>query len=82
MSNPIGDPVTINSDESDLIQEVSPNFDVVGFMMMFESDSTELTDDDIVTGFQHLIDTGIINSLQGFYGRFAAGLAEEGWVTL
>jgi hypothetical protein len=52
------------------------DFDVVGFIMDFESAS--LSRDDVVEGFQHLIDSGIVWQLQGFYGRIAQQLIDEG----
>ena len=54
----------------------NPPFDVVGFIMAFESG--QLDDDAIIAGFQYLIDSGLVWSLQGSYGRTAAGLIETG----
>lgn len=51
-------------------------FDAVSFVMAFEAG--ELDDDEIVAGFQHLIDTGAAWRLQGVYGRTAARLIEAG----
>jgi hypothetical protein len=71
----VGKPTTIDS-------AVVTDFDVVGFIMAFEmGDEDALSQDDIVTGFQHLIDSGAIYGLQGFYGRYASMLADEGFVT-
>lgn len=36
----------------------------------------------IIEAYQHLLDTGIINHLQGAYGRNAMRLLEEGYLTL
>ena len=52
-------------------------FDVVAFIMDFEGG--ELDDVEIIKGFQHLIDTGLVWSLQGSYGRMAKHLIEEGY---
>ena len=52
------------------------NFDLVGFCMDFESGQLEA--DEVIPGFQHLIDTGLAWSLQGTYGRTAAALIEMG----
>ena len=54
-------------------------FDRVGFVMAFEGGV--LSEDEIVTGFQHLIDEGSVWTLQGFYGRTAAALIEAGLCT-
>jgi len=51
-------------------------FDVVGFIIDFESG--ELSDDELIEGFQHLIDTGTVWQLQGFYGRTAQTLIDAG----
>jgi hypothetical protein len=51
-------------------------FDTVGFVMAFEGG--ELTEDEVIEGFQHLIDTGLAWQLQGSYGRAAAALIEQG----
>jgi hypothetical protein len=55
-------------------------FDVVGFVMAYEGG--ELDDDEIVKGFQHLIDNGQVWHLQGSYGRQAQRLIDDGWCTL
>lgn len=45
-------------------------------------ESGELTEEDeIVSFFQELIDTGLAWSLQGSYGRTARELIEGGWCT-
>ncbi len=51
-------------------------FDACGFCMDFEAG--ELDEDQVVAGFQHLIDSGLAWQLQGFYGRTAARLIEAG----
>lgn len=51
-------------------------FDTVGFIMAYEDG--ELEDDDVVAGFQHLINDGTAWSLQGSYGRMAVALIEAG----
>ncbi len=52
-------------------------FDVVGFIMAFEGDGG-LTEEEIIEGFQHMIDDGTVWQLQGSYGRQAARLIEAG----
>lgn len=36
------------------------------------------SEDEVVAAWQHLIDSGTVWKLQGWYGRFAARLIEEG----
>ncbi len=52
-------------------------FDTVSFIIAFEGG--ELSDEEIIEGFQHLIDSGLAWSLQGFYGRTAQALIEAGY---
>ncbi len=51
-------------------------FDVLSFIMDFEGG--EISDEKMIEGFQHLIDTGMAWSLQGSYGRTATALIEQG----
>lgn len=53
--------------------------DVVSLIMEFESG--DLSDDKTLELFQHLVDTGMAWSLQGFYGRTAERLIEAGLIT-
>lgn len=50
--------------------------DDIGAMIAWEQG--ELSDDDTVTLFQRLIDSGLAWQLQGCYGRQAAALIEAG----
>jgi hypothetical protein len=50
--------------------------DDVDFIMAYEGG--ELNDDEIIAGFQKLIDSGMVWSLQGSYGRMAARLIDAG----
>lgn len=55
----------------------STQFNTVGFIMNFESGNCSA--DEIIEGFQHLIDTGTVWHLQGAYGRTAQSLIEAGY---
>ena len=55
------------------------DFDLLGFIM--ELEDGEVTEDDVIVGFQHLIDTGQAWTLQGSYGRMARNLIEAGVCT-
>lgn len=50
--------------------------DEVDFMMAYEGG--ELSDAEIIAGFQSLIDSGLVWNLQGSYGRTAQALIREG----
>lgn len=56
-----------------------PEVNMLGMIMAFEQG--ELDDDGTVVLFQHLVDTGLAWQLQGFYGRTAMDLIEQGRVT-
>lgn len=56
---------------------LSKNFDVVDFIISYESG--ELEEDAIVEGFQYLINTRTINNLQGSYQRMAKQLIDAGY---
>jgi hypothetical protein len=51
-------------------------FDQLGFIMAYEEG--ELDEEQVIEGFQHLIDNGLAWSLQGSYGRAAKSLIEGG----
>jgi hypothetical protein len=50
------------------------------FIMAYESG--ECSDEEIISGFQNLIDSGLAWKLQGSYGRTAMALVKEGVCTL
>jgi len=51
-------------------------FDMVGFIMDYESGN--VTSNELIEGFQNLINSGIVWNLQGSYGRMARSLIEQG----
>lgn len=51
-------------------------FDRIDFIIRFEAG--ELNHNEVVEGFQHLIDEGTVWSLQGSYQRMARALIESG----
>lgn len=53
-------------------------FDEVAFIMEYEDGS--LSDDEMIEGFQHLLDSGTVWHLQGSYGRTAAALLDAGLI--
>jgi hypothetical protein len=59
------------------VHQVAQPFDTFTFIMAYENG--ELNEDEIVYGFQQLIDSGLVWSLQGSYGRMAARLIEDGY---
>lgn len=68
----------IERGEAVAITEQKP-FDTVQFIMDFEGG--ELDTDEVIEGFQHLIDTGLVWQLQGSYGRAATALIQQGYCT-
>ena len=53
-------------------------FDTIGQIIAYESG--ELDQDGVIELFRHLIDTGMINDLQGHYGRTAAQIQKAGYL--
>lgn len=58
------------------IEPAPKQFDQVAFIIAFEAG--ELDDGAVADGFQHLIDSGLVWQLQGFYGRTAMRLINAG----
>lgn len=59
-----------------LAEALAQDFSVVDFVIAFEAG--ELTEEEIHSGFQELINSGIVWSLQGHYGRTACALIDSG----
>lgn len=54
-------------------------FNRVNYIIRYESG--ELSDNDTLKLFSHLIKTGLAWSLQGHYGRIASALIEDKWLS-
>ena len=48
--------------------------------MIIDFESGDMSMEDVITLFQHLVDTGVVWELQGSYGRLASQLIEQGLV--
>lgn len=59
----------------------APEYDVVGAIIDFETGEMQ-TEEEVLTLFQHLVDTGMAWSLQGSYGRAAAEMIRQGLIAL
>jgi hypothetical protein len=59
---------------------VEEPFSPVDFIIAYEGG--ELFEDDIVEGFQRLVESGLVWQLQGHYARTAVALIEQGLVSL
>ncbi len=58
--------------------EITPSTgSALDFITAFEGGDA-LSEDEIIDGFQHLIDSGTVWQLQGSYGRTAVALIEAG----
>ena len=56
---------------------MTKKFDTLDFIMDFEGG--EISDERLIEGFQHLINTGQAWTLQGSYGRTAMSLIDAGY---
>lgn len=52
-------------------------FDLVGFIIDFEGGMA--SDEEVVEGFQYIINNNLAGQLQGFYGRTARALIDKGF---
>jgi hypothetical protein len=57
----------------------TPRFDALAFIMAMEGDTDDLEHDYVVSGYQNLIDSGIIFSLQGSWQRAAQRMIDAGY---
>ena len=48
---------------------------------ILEYENGEMSDEDVLSGFQEMINDGSVWQLQGRYGRFAKYLIESGYCT-
>jgi len=55
------------------------NSNIVGYINAYELG--ELNEEETISFFQKLLDSGLINHLQGHYGRTAAALIANGDIT-
>lgn len=54
----------------------------VDFIMRFEGGDDDLTQEEVIDAFQDGINTGMVWQLQGFYGRTAQSLIEQGYCAM
>lgn len=54
---------------------------MVSVQDVIDFENGDLEVEDTIQMFQELVDSGLVWQLQGFYGRFAADLIEQGLVT-
>ena len=60
-----------------MLHNPQTGFDAVSFIIAFEDG--ELGEDEVVAGFQELINSGLVWQLEGFYGRTATALIKSGY---
>lgn len=53
-------------------------FDEVSFIMAYEGGELD-DEEELIAGFQQMIDSGVVWKLQGHYGRTAQALIEAGY---
>ena len=62
--------------QATLGEALANDFNTVDFIVDYEAGV--LSEEEVIEGFQKLIDNGIVWSLQGHYGRTAATLIDAG----
>ena len=63
----------------DKVERPEAAYNQVGQIIAYESG--ELTSEDTLVLFSHLVKTGLAWQLQGHYGRTAAALISNGWLS-
>ena len=61
---------------NEVIEAAPAPFDLMSFILAFEGG--DITEEELIEGFQHMIDSGVVWQLQGFYGRQAMALIASG----
>ena len=59
-----------------MLHNLKTGFDAVTFIIELESGT--LSEEEVIAGFQELINSGLVWQLQGVYGRTATALIESG----
>ena len=59
-----------------MLNNPNTGFDTVSFIVAYEND--DLTEEEVIAGFQELINSGLVWQLGGFYGRTATALIKSG----
>lgn len=72
----------VDPDTADLgeVEQAEEPFDLVGEIIAYEGGTSD--GDRVIRLFQHLVDTDQAWTLQGSYGRTAAYLIKQGYVTV
>jgi hypothetical protein len=70
-----------NSKEEEMLEtnHKQMSFDMVDFIIRYEDN--DMSASEMIEGFQHMINTGMVWVLQGHYGRTAAALIDLGLCT-
>lgn len=61
-------------------EAVERKWDIFGACMVAEGSEEVESEEEYLAAWQYLVDTGVVWSLQGFYGRTARDLIEAGQI--